>query len=801
MGLFDFIKKDKKKKKKKELDKDNLNEDNLNEDNLNKKNSNQKNKKNNEKNKNKENKENKEKEKTKIFKKLSLNRNKDNEIIDFNSIKKISPEDIIIAKEKRLKNDSRSKEDIIKDEAYFKIAKSHNNRNNRIAAVMELTSQDVLEDLAMDNKDRYVRTIATSRITDPNILEELAHNAKYTDVRQLAYDKLGKEDYVFNEIAQFDKKGKNRLAAVREIEDELVLMDICINAKDQKVRLNAIERVENNQILAEILKNTSDKKIINIIINKENFNNQEILSNICLDSTYDKFIRVEALNKLDSDNEIIKEIAFNEENEHVKLAAIEKLEESEDIIDLALNSSDSSSRLKATEKIDKLNKKPTISTREGRYLALLQNTSKLALMARGALFNITPLKDVLFSKFVRKTCKLDKPCDAITNTFRKLSFATVKNSYKQAENDMAVMVRVFDSTNKKIASNQTSSNIVASPTLATKMEDNLSKIKTSYAESFSEPVLEQRNEALISRFDGLDRKTYDNIYGKIKTFVSDVDEWTTFVPERLVAKDKAVIMENLADKKRVITNNPQDNYNALSEIITKLVHLINPNSEESINLVKNLKKLSSVYLNLNGENEEITRQELIKLMNQQLKDANKLAGGKHYTNLESKKIILLLRQVGKVLNTDKKGLIEQQLTMYKQILPEEEYRNVKKVADKAIKSLNKAIYREGFEYTDKARDLAVGSALTDVAIGMALPVGTTAVAMASADTKQKKRSVALKYGLPLMAGIATSTISTMRLISGGKALMLGATVSILGNELFERLDNYLIKRDAKKTQC
>ncbi len=455
---------------------------------------------------------------------------------------------------------------------------------------------------------------------------------------------------------------------------------------------------------------------------------------------------------------------------------------------------------KATEKIDKLNKKPTISTREGRYLAFLQNTSKFALMARGALFNITPLKDVLFSKFVRKGCKLDKPCDSITNTFRKLSFATVKNSYKQAENDMNTMLKLFDDTNKKIASEQYSSVYIPSQSFKTKIADISSDIRTAYTESFSEPVLEKRNKELISRFKGLDRRTYDNIYGKIKTFVSDVDEWTTFVPERLVAKDKAAIMENLADKKRVITNNPQDNYKALSEIITKLEHLINPNSEESINILKNLKKLSSVYLNLNGENELTTRQELIKLMNQQLKDANKLAGGKHYTNVESKKIISLLRQVGKVLNTDEKGLIEQQLTMYKQILPEEEYRNIKKVADKAVKSLNKAIYREGFEYTDKARDLAVGSALTDVAIGMALPVGTTAVAMASADTKQKKRSVALKYGLPLMAGIATSTVSTMRLIAGGKALMLGATVSIIGNELFERLDNYLIKRDAEKVQ-
>ncbi|WP_295619894.1 hypothetical protein [uncultured Methanobrevibacter sp.] len=79
---------------------------------------------------------------------------------------------------------------------------------------MEIESQDLLEDLAMDNKDRFVRTIAVSRITDPNILEELAYNAKYTDVRQMAFDKLGKIDNVFAEIAKYDKKGKNRLSAV-----------------------------------------------------------------------------------------------------------------------------------------------------------------------------------------------------------------------------------------------------------------------------------------------------------------------------------------------------------------------------------------------------------------------------------------------------------------------------------------------------------------------------------------------------------------------------------------------------------
>jgi len=167
---------------------------------------------------------------------------KKEEKIDFASLDNISPEDLKSAKEKRLKNDVRSKEDILKDETFRRIAMNHGNRNNRIAAVMEIKSQDVLEDLAMDNKDRYVRTISTSRITDPNILEELAYNAKYTDVRQIAFDKLGKENHLLGEIAKYDKKGKNRLDAVREIDDELVLMDVCLNAKDQKTRLIAVEK-------------------------------------------------------------------------------------------------------------------------------------------------------------------------------------------------------------------------------------------------------------------------------------------------------------------------------------------------------------------------------------------------------------------------------------------------------------------------------------------------------------------------------------------------------------------------------
>ena len=454
----------------------------------------------------------------------------------------------------------------------------------------------------------------------------------------------------------------------------------------------------------------------------------------------------------------------------------------------------------ATKKIGELKQKQNISDAEGRYLAFLQGANKIAFMARGALFNITPLKDALFSKFVRKTCKLDKPCDAITDKFRKLSFSTVKSAYKKSDKDMRAMTDMFEAVNEKIAIGENTSPYMPVSSVVDILKMNLARIKFSYSTNFSEKCLEQRNENLIECFKGLDKKTYDSIYGKMKTFVTDVDEWTTFVPERLVSRDKARIMSDLAEKKRIITNNPQDNYKVMSQIISKLENSINPDSKDARELLKSLKRLSSDYVSVNGSEEAISRQKLVELMNANLKHASEIVGNDKYSDSDIKKITSLLRKFGKVINTDNKGLIEEQLSIYRNILPEEEYLKVKKVAQKAIDSFNKAIYTEGFEYTDKARDLAAGSALTDVAIGMALPIGTTAIAMSSADTKQKKRSVALKYGLPLLAGISTTTACTVKLISGGKALALGAAVTVLGNELFERLDNFLIKRDNLKAQ-
>ena len=449
---------------------------------------------------------------------------------------------------------------------------------------------------------------------------------------------------------------------------------------------------------------------------------------------------------------------------------------------------------KASERIDKIKEKPSISTLETCYLKILQGTNRVTQRARGLVFNISPLKDVLFEKLVRNKLGLNRICDAITGGFRKVSFSTVKSGYKKAGKDFDGLTKMFEETNKQIASGRYGSQ---EPSVIEGLTSRLEESRSVFSTHFGEPALNERHQALIQRFDGLGGRVYDKVYGNFEEFISDVNNWTTFISERMVAGDKAEIMKALAGKKNIITHNIAENHTAVSTMLTELEKIIDPNNQKSKNITKALKKLMQEYKTVSGKNEAQKREKIIKKLNDLLRSAME-STPKEYNAQESEKIVSILKNIEETINTDKKGLIEELLTQYRQILPPEEYAKLKQAADKTVKSINNAVYKEGFDYTDKARDLAVGSALTDVAIGMAVPVISTGIAMTSADTKEKRRSVALKYGLPLLAGIATTTLCTVRLISGGKSLLLGGAVSVLGNAIFEKLDNYLITRDKAK---
>ena len=442
-----------------------------------------------------------------------------------------------------------------------------------------------------------------------------------------------------------------------------------------------------------------------------------------------------------------------------------------------------------TKKTEELKQKPSMSRMQGYYLSGLQKVKHGAFMIRGAIFNLSPLKDVLFDKLLRQKCGLQKPCDAVTNWFKDLSFATVKSSYRKASQNIDSMTNVFRDVNTKLAAGEYGT--IPDKSILKQIENKTANIRSTFDSSFAEPQLKERSDELVKTFDGLGNRVYNKIYGNMKGFIKDVNAWTSFVPEELVAKDKAGIMNSLAEHKKVITNNPSDNYKNLLNVLSEMEGSINPNDKSSRNILRSLRDLAKQYAGLSGPTETEMRKKIMEEINSVLKNARNISESDVYNPKESKKLISLIREYGKIVNTDKKGDIEEILTLYKDILPPEVYAKVKKSAMKTVKSLNQAVHNEGFEYVDKVRDLSTGSALTDVALGMAVPAVSTGVALSVADTKEKKRSVVLKYGLPLFIGIGTTTLCTVKLISGGKSLILGTLSGMLANDICERIDNKL----------
>ncbi len=140
------------------------------------------------------------------------------------------------------------------------------------------------------------------------------------------------------------------------------------------------------------------------------------------------------------------------------------------------------------------------------------------------------------------------------------------------------------------------------------------------------------------------------------------------------------------------------------------------------------------------------------------------------------------------MSNNSKGELQEILTIYKSLLPRNEYLKLKSEVAKAVKSLDKSIDIETVQYVDKARDLKLGAAPTDV-LSILATVGAVGYYLNKSDGKDEKISSALKYGIPAVGAIATSLLCTAKLISGGKAMFFGLASGWVINKVGEFVDD------------
>ena len=146
-----------------------------------------------------------------------------------------------------------------------------------------------------------------------------------------------------------------------------------------------------------------------------------------------------------------------------------------------------------------------------------------------------------------------------------------------------------------------------------------------------------------------------------------------------------------------------------------------------------------------------------------------------------------------ILNDKSSGKIQEMLNIYKQIAPED-YENIVKALNTAVKSLDDSINIESIQYFDKIRDLKIGSAPTD-ALSVVGSGAYIAYGLSGTKDKDEKISIMLKEGIPVLGTVGTSLFCMARLVSGSKSLIVGlisgAIIGAIGKYADELRKKYL----------
>lgn len=142
----------------------------------------------------------------------------------------------------------------------------------------------------------------------------------------------------------------------------------------------------------------------------------------------------------------------------------------------------------------------------------------------------------------------------------------------------------------------------------------------------------------------------------------------------------------------------------------------------------------------------------------------------------------------------KKGAYDEIFDILKKHLSSEEKTTLESAITRTSKKLKKASHGECIEYFDKKRDLVLGSAPTDIlTAGLGLTIG--GVALATADSKEEKRSRALTGVFPVIAGFGVSMAMTAMLFSGVQGLLLGGLASVILSKLGNTIDKKVFGTD------
>ena len=410
-----------------------------------------------------------------------------------------------------------------------------------------------------------------------------------------------------------------------------------------------------------------------------------------------------------------------------------------------------------------------------------------------AINNFTTIKDFAFKKLMyggnRNWNYTGKVHNRISHMFERLGLKTVANSYSKTFSK-------FDNLNK--INMKVLSELEKGQDLSTKITINGIKLPKSewikLAKEMSTDIDKQlkdnfNDSARISRYRKIKRMTKEleqSFDQKGSLWFLSKDTLKTFVADAAMLPKKLKIQDDIKNAKFKISHSAKDTYRDADEIIMKISSTLNYGDKKALDSLNAVRENFKLY----AKTGEIDNQKMIKdLYN--LKYNIRVPIDSKINTFD------LVQKLNDLFIHNERGIKEHLLEIYKELLPKEQYEKIAKEYSKALKSLDKSIKLETDDFINKSRDLAMGSAPTDILTVLG-GLGTLVYYLGKSDNGQERTAITLKYGIPALVGIGASLYGNARLFAGSKSLAFATISSIIANRIGTFANN-LYENHLKKT--
>ncbi len=427
----------------------------------------------------------------------------------------------------------------------------------------------------------------------------------------------------------------------------------------------------------------------------------------------------------------------------------------------------------------KLDGNNVLSTTDKVYVYALDKLNKLQERS-GVINNYNTVKDLLFKKMMGWNKYLAKFHDKITRGFERLGRQAVVNTYKKT--DGLLQKATNTALSAPLVSNSSKNKLLSENAEVINLEIGLLTEKF-----FGQNALRSRYFSFKSAIE-----TLKQAFSNMKVFLSK-DLYTKFMADsRIIEQRDAVIKTVLVNRRELsypLSHLAKDSEESIMKMVSSL-------SFKDTERLTSLRSIRAMIKKLAKCKNPQTRQELtnkiVTDMDSFIQNISEAQQSKLLPEKNAKALLAEMTELRANIVGYKPGKVEELLSIYKQILSKSDYKKVETAYKAWLKSLDKSIKIETEDFMNKLRDLAMGSAPTDILTVLG-SLGILGYNLAKSKDNDQRTSIALKYGIPALAGIGGSLYFNAKLFAGSKALICGSLLSFAINRLGTWADNTLKK--------